>query len=97
MLVLRNQAFLFGALMLRGGESGAFALSNTEVAARTPREGMGRVFAAFQVLTGIGATIGPYLGGVLYGLDIRLPFVTVIVGYLALALLARVILRPANP
>jgi MFS family permease len=94
LLTIRNRIFLFGALMLRGGESAGFALSNVEVAARAPREGMGRVFASYQVLTGIGATVGPYLGGLLYELDIRLPFVTLIAGYLALALAARSVLRP---
>ena len=94
LLLFRNPALLFSALVLRGGESGAYALSNTEVAARSPREGMGRIFAAFGVVTGIGGTIGPYLGGVLYGLDIKLPFLVVIAGYIGLAAVARLTLRP---
>jgi MFS family permease len=94
LLLLRTPVLLFSALVLRGGESGAFALSNTEVAARAPREGMGRIFAAFGVVTGIGGTIGPYLGGLLYGLNINLPFVVVMAGYIGLATVARLTLRP---
>lgn len=93
LLMFRQPVALFGSLLLRGGESGAYALSNTEVAARAPHQGMGRVFAAFQVVTGLGATVGPFLGGLLYGLDIRLPFAVVIAGYLCLAAVAAMVLR----
>ncbi len=98
LIVLRQPALLFAALILRGGESAAFALSGPEVSSRAPRENLGRVFGSFQVLTGIGGTIGPYLGGVMYGLDNRLPFVGVVLGCVALSVAGRLVLRaPSAP
>lgn len=93
LLILRQPVMLFLALIMRGGESSVFSLSGPEVSQRAPRDNLGRVFASFQVLTGIGNTVGPYLGGLMYGIDNRLPFLTVVIGSLLLAAVGRRILR----
>lgn len=92
LLVLRSLVPLFLVLMMRGGENGVFTLGQTEIASRAPREEMGRVFAGFHVMTGIGGTIGPYVGGALYGVDPRLPFLAVIAGAAVLWRAARRVL-----
>jgi len=98
LLALRALVPLFLVLVMRGGENGMFTLGQAEIASRATREAMGRTFAAFHVMTGIGGTIGPYLGGALYGIDARLPFLAMIVGSATLGLAAlRVLPRAASP
>jgi MFS transporter, DHA1 family, tetracycline resistance protein len=96
-LVLSSLVPLFLVLTFRGGENGLFTLGQAEIASRAPREELGRTFASFHVLTGIGGTIGPYLGGALYGLNPRLPFLFMIAGTAAMAVAAlRMLPRPAH-
>jgi len=96
LLLVRAQAALFGALVLRGGENGVFTLGQAEMAARAGSEGLGKVFAMFHVLTGIAGAIGPYLGGYLYGADRRLPFLAVIAGSLVLMIVSQPLLRSSG-
>lgn len=88
LLALRALLPLFVVLVMRGGENGMFTLGQAEIASRASREEMGRTFAVFHVMTGIGGTIGPYIGGALYGVNARLPFLAMIVGSLALGVVA---------
>jgi len=89
LLAVRLPIALFGLLVMRGGENGMFSLGQAEVSARAPRASLGRVFALFNVMTGVAGTAGPYLGGVLYGMDVRLPFLTVIGGSVLIAVASR--------
>ncbi|MDP2873561.1 MAG: MFS transporter [Bacillota bacterium] len=96
LLVLSSLVPLFFVLMMRGGENGMMTVGQAEIAARAPREELGRTFAGFHVLTGIGGTIGPYLGGALYGVDPRLPFAAMIVGAAAIGAVAPRLLAPSG-
>lgn len=96
LLATKAPVLLFGLLTMRGGENGVFSLGQAEVSTRAPADSMGRTFAMFNVMTGIAGTAGPYLGGVLYVLNRRLPFVAVVLGCAALALASRLVLgRPS--
>lgn len=96
LLYIAAPAGLFAVLALRGGENGLYSLGQAEVSARSSPHELGRRFAAFNVLTGIGSTIGPYAGGVLYVQDVRWPFLFVIVGCLLLAVTSRLLPAAAN-
>jgi MFS family permease len=91
LLLLRARAAVFGSLVLRGGENGVFTLGQAEMAAAARGQGLGRAFALYHVLGGIGGTIGPYLGGALYVLDRRLPFLFVALGSASMIVCSRIL------
>lgn len=77
LLLLARSSFLpwLGlAFILRGAGDGVRTLMGAQIGRLSSPEELGRHYAVYNVLTGIGSTIGPYVGGALYETRPQRPF-----------------------
>jgi DHA1 family tetracycline resistance protein-like MFS transporter len=67
-------AWMFGARMVSGVTAGAMATCNAYIADVTPPERRAAGYGLVGAALGLGLLVGPALGGVLGGVNLRLPF-----------------------
>ncbi|GBD18583.1 hypothetical protein HRbin27_01080 [bacterium HR27] len=76
LLLVGNHFALFVlAYLLRGGFLVAWSAFYALFGLLTPEQLRSRVFAVAEILGGLGSTIAPFLAGILYELDTRLPII----------------------
>lgn len=73
------------AFLLRGGSGSFNSLMTSQVGKIADKEAVGMSFAFYNLATSLGATIAPYVGGLLYARSPRFPFILTVVLALALA------------
>lgn len=67
--------FLIGlSFALRGAGDGVRTLMGAQIGRMSSPEELGRHYAIYNILTGVGSTVGPYIGGVLYAAGPAWPF-----------------------
>ncbi|MCX2726957.1 MFS transporter [Thermomicrobium sp. 4228-Ro] len=77
LLLIGNHFAIFVlAYLLRGGFLVAWSAFYAVFGLITPEQLRSRVFAVAEILGGLGSTIAPFLAGILYEFDTRLPIVT---------------------
>lgn len=76
------------SFILRGAGDGVRTLMGAQIGRMSSPEELGRHYAIYNVLTGVGSTVGPYVGGALYELGPDRPFTVTAALSVAVALLA---------
>lgn len=74
MAIAPNLAWLFVGRMISGVTSATYSTANAYIADITPPEERAAKFGFMSVAFGVGFVLGPAIGGLLGGLDPRLPF-----------------------
>ncbi|MGE5560574.1 MAG: MFS transporter [Chloroflexota bacterium] len=84
------------SFVLRGAGDGVRTLMGAQVGRMSSPEELGRHYAIYNVLTGVGSTVGPYVGGRLYDFGPRWPF-TVTAGLAAAVAALSILMARRQP